>query len=60
LREEGEIYHQLGLDDKEVDLHQAVAQLEKEMYIAAKNLHFEKAAQLRDKIENLKKAVKKS
>lgn len=59
LREEEKIYQQLGLDDKEVDLHQIVAQLEKEMYIAAKNLHFEKAAQLRDKIKNLKKAIEK-
>ncbi len=60
LREEKEIYQQLGLDDNEVDLHQAITQLEKEMHIAAKNLRFEKAAQLRDKIKNLKKAVKKS
>jgi excinuclease ABC subunit B len=59
LKEEEKIYQQLGLDDKDVDLHQAVAQLEKEMYIAAKNLHFEKAAQLRDKIKNLKKAIEK-
>ncbi|MCF7887284.1 MAG: excinuclease ABC subunit UvrB [Candidatus Omnitrophica bacterium] len=59
LKEEEKTYQQLGLDDKDVDLHQAVAQLEKEMYIAAKNLHFEKAAQLRDKIKNLKKAIEK-
>jgi excinuclease ABC subunit B len=59
LKEEEKIYQQLGLDDKDVDLHQAVAQLEKEMYIAAKNLHFEKAAQLRDKIKSLKKAIEK-
>ncbi|MCF7873536.1 MAG: excinuclease ABC subunit UvrB [Candidatus Omnitrophica bacterium] len=60
LKEEEKLYQQLGLDNKEVDLHQAVAQLEKEMYIAAKNLHFEKAAQLRDKIKNLKKAIRKA
>ncbi|MCF7877492.1 MAG: excinuclease ABC subunit UvrB [Candidatus Omnitrophica bacterium] len=58
LKEEEKIYQQLGLDDQETDLHQIIAQLEKEMYIAAKNLHFEKAAQLRDKVKNLKKAVK--
>jgi excinuclease ABC subunit B len=58
LKEEEKIYQQLGLDNQEADLHQIIAQLEKEMYIAAKNLHFEKAAQLRDKIKNLKKAVK--
>jgi len=40
----------VAIDDKDVDLHQAVAQLEKEMYIAAKNLHFE----MKCKTERLK------
>ncbi len=60
LKEEEKIYEQLGLEDQEAGLHQAVAQLEKEMYIAAKNLHYEKAAQLRDKIKTLKKAINKN
>ena len=35
-----------------------IAQLEKEMYIAAKNLQFERAARLRDKIKELKEVLK--
>ncbi|MBN3040899.1 MAG: excinuclease ABC subunit UvrB [Candidatus Omnitrophica bacterium] len=48
----------LGFDDSEIDTLQALAQLEKEMLIAAKNLHFEKAAELRDKIKDLKAALR--
>ena len=58
-REEDALKQRLGLDSDEFELRDIIAQLEKEMYIAAKNLHFEKAAELRDKIEELKKVVKK-
>lgn len=57
LKEEENLRHRLDLDDKSMEIHEAIAQLEKEMYIAAKNLQFERAAQLRDKAEELKKQV---
>lgn len=59
LSEEEKTEKQLGLGSQDMSLHQVVAQLEKEMFLAAKNLYFEKAAQLRDKINDLKKALKK-
>jgi len=39
---------------KEVDYTEMIARLEEEMFIAAENLEFEKAARLRDEIKNLK------
>ena len=59
LKEEENIKSRLDLDSKEMLLHETVAQLEKEMYSAAKHLHFEKAANLRDKVNELKKVLKK-
>jgi len=56
-KEEDALRHRLDLDEKGIELHEVVAQLEKEMYIASKNLHFERAAQLRDKIKELKKVL---
>jgi len=47
LKEENNLNKRLELYGEEIQLHEAVAQLEKEMFVAAKNLHFEKAAQLR-------------
>jgi len=58
LPHEHEFTRRLGLDDREMHLHEAIGQLEREMYLAAKNLHFEKAAQLRDKITDLRRALK--
>ena len=58
LKEEDNLNKRLELDGEEIQLHEVVAQLEKEMFTAAKNLHFEKAAQLRDKIKELKKVIK--
>jgi len=58
LKEEDNLNKRLELDGEEIQLHEVVAQLEKEMFMAAKNLHFEKAAQLRDKIKELKKVIK--
>jgi len=57
LKEEKEIKHKLELDEGDILKHDRIAQLEKEMFIAAKNLHFEKAAQLRDRIKELKKGL---
>jgi excinuclease ABC subunit B len=54
LKEEEEIKHKLELDESDIQIRDIIAQLEKEMFIAAKNLHFEKAAQLRDRIKELK------
>jgi excinuclease ABC subunit B len=59
LKEEEQLKERLDLTGKDIELRQALAQLEKEMYSAAKNLYFEKAAQLRDKIQELKKAIEK-
>ncbi|MFH1503967.1 MAG: excinuclease ABC subunit UvrB [Candidatus Omnitrophota bacterium] len=66
IKEGIEIYHKqednlrarLGLNEKNMELHETAARLEKEMYIAAKNLHFEKAAELRDKVKELRKILK--
>ena len=53
-KEEENIKNRLNLNDKEIELHEIICQLEKDMFIAAKNLHFEKAAQIRDKVNELK------
>jgi excinuclease ABC subunit B len=41
----------------EKDLAKEIKRLEKDMLFAAKNLEFEKAAELRDKLHNLKKQL---
>ena len=40
--------------NNEGNIHQLIARLEKQMYSAAKNLEFEKAAELRDRIKRLR------
>ena len=55
-REERNIKAKLELEDKELEIKGAIAVLEKEMAIAAKSLQFEKAARLRDRIQELKEA----
>jgi len=57
LKEEEKIKHKLELDESGIHARDIIAQLGKEMFIAAKNLHFEKAAQLRDKIKELKEGL---
>jgi len=57
FREEKNIEERLELGDKNLEIKEAIAVLEKEMAIAAKNLQFEKAARLRDRIQELKDAV---
>ncbi len=59
LRQDENIRKRLELDSEDIQLNEIVAQLEKEMYIAAKNLHYEKAAQIRDKIDELKSVIKR-
>lgn len=54
LKSEEDLRTRLGLEDKELEIREVIAQLEKEMFLAAKNLQFEKAAQLRDKVKELK------
>jgi len=56
FREEKNINQRLELEDKELEIREAIAVLEKEMAIAAKNLQFERAACIRDKIQELKDA----
>jgi excinuclease ABC subunit B len=58
MKEEENLKKRLELEDEELQLREIISQLEKEMRIAAKNLQFEKAAQLRDKIKELKEAMK--
>ncbi len=41
----------------EYELNKYVSELEYEMELAARNLQFEKAAQIRDKIKELKDAI---
>lgn len=54
LKEEDELNRRLDWNEKELEIHDVILHLEKEMFIAAKNLQFEKAAQLRDKVNELK------
>ncbi|MCM8787030.1 MAG: excinuclease ABC subunit UvrB [Candidatus Omnitrophica bacterium] len=58
LEEEERIADRLSIKKSDLDIYEAISQLEQEMFIAAKNLQFEKAAQLRDKINELKLALK--
>ncbi len=61
IKEGVEIYYKskkvnaqiLGYSYEEYDLRSLIETLKKEMLVEAKNLHFEKAAQLRDKIKEL-------
>ena len=48
VEEEDEEYNQPG------NVHQLISRLEKQMFAAAKNLEFEKAAELRDRIKRLR------
>jgi excinuclease ABC subunit B len=57
-KEEDNLNSRLELSEKERELAEVINQLEKEMLIAAKNLQFERAAQLRDKIQELKNISK--
>ena len=43
----------VGMSDKEFNRNEAVAEVEKEMYLAAEKLEFERAAQLRDALRQL-------
>ncbi|MCD6228942.1 MAG: excinuclease ABC subunit UvrB [Candidatus Omnitrophica bacterium] len=60
LSEEKRLKERLDFKEKELEIMEAIAYLEREMFIAAKNLQFEKAAQIRDRIGELKEAFKKS
>lgn len=59
MREEERLYQRLDFEEKEIEIMEAIDQLEKEMLIAAKHLQFEKAAMLRDRIKELKGALEK-
>ncbi|MDD5585093.1 MAG: excinuclease ABC subunit UvrB, partial [Candidatus Omnitrophica bacterium] len=56
-QEENKLTQRLDLTEVSMEMIEAIAQLEKEMLIAAKNLQFERAAQLRDKIKELKNVL---
>lgn len=58
INEEEKIRNRLEINEEELEVRQAIDELEKEMYIAAKNLQFEKAAEIRDRIKELKEALK--
>jgi len=57
IKEEERLSQFLGMDSRSSQLQGAIGVLEKEMYLAAKNLQFEKAGDIRDKIEELRKAM---
>lgn len=57
LKDQEHLCQRLDFEDKEMELMEVIAQLEKEMYIAAENLQFERAAQLRDKAKELKEVL---
>jgi excinuclease ABC subunit B len=58
MKEEASLNQRLDFNDKEIEIMEAISYLEKEMFIAAKNLQFEKAARIRDRIKELKEAIK--
>ncbi|MCM8826309.1 MAG: excinuclease ABC subunit UvrB [Candidatus Omnitrophica bacterium] len=58
FREEKNLLRRMNIEDKEMEVIETISYLEKEMEIAAKNLMFEKAAQLRDTIKELKESLK--
>jgi len=45
------------LDEEQNDLYEYISELQYQMELAARNLQFEKAAQLRDKIKEIKKEI---
>ncbi|MFA7677271.1 MAG: excinuclease ABC subunit UvrB [Candidatus Omnitrophota bacterium] len=57
LKQDSLLKGRLEIQEKELQLQEALFELEKAMLAAAKNLQFEKAAELRDKIETLKKVL---
>ena len=59
FREQENLKRRLDLEDKDLEIMEAISYLEKEMQIAAKNLLFEKAASLRDKIKELQEVLKR-
>ncbi len=52
---EEEVRSAAGFSAEQFDVEQVVAELEQEMELAARNLHFERAAVLRDQIADLRK-----
>jgi excinuclease ABC subunit B len=56
---EGFIQDLTGLNPDEYELNKYISELEYEMELAARNLQFEKAAVLRDKIKELKAIIRK-
>ncbi|MCK4810162.1 MAG: excinuclease ABC subunit UvrB [Candidatus Omnitrophica bacterium] len=57
-KETDRLNKRLDFGEKELEIMEAIAYLEKEMFIASKNLQFEKAAQIRDRIKELREAIK--
>ncbi|MDO8729975.1 MAG: UvrB/UvrC motif-containing protein, partial [Candidatus Omnitrophota bacterium] len=54
--EAGEVVREAaGFNPEQFDVEEAVAEMEEEMEMAARNLHFERAAALRDQIAGLRK-----
>jgi excinuclease ABC subunit B len=54
---EGLVIEVTGENKEEYELNKYIAELEYEMELAARNLQFEKAAQIRDKIKELKPEI---
>jgi len=57
LEEGTYLKHLLDLGEKESEILEAISHLDREMRLAAKNLQFERAASLRDKISQLKETL---
>ena len=64
MKEEEVIEHKLveftGLDEKEFELQSMISELEYHMELAARNLQFEKAIEIRDKIRSLNESTPRS
>jgi len=54
------VFDVTGEDEVEYEVHLLVDELERQMEAAARNLHFEKAIQLRDKVAQLKQQLQKT
>ena len=56
LNEDDRLRQRLDWDEDGMELKEVIGQLEKEMFIASNNLQFERAAELRDKVNELRQA----
>ncbi|MBD3246827.1 MAG: excinuclease ABC subunit UvrB [Candidatus Omnitrophica bacterium] len=57
LRDEEALNEHLELNSPDIQIHEKIAELETEMFLAAEHMQFEKAARLRDRIKKLQETA---